>query len=39
MKRILVRHRSLADAVAACNAGIEKFNAEIREINARNAKQ
>jgi hypothetical protein len=34
-----LRHMSLADAIAACNAGIEKYNAEIREINARNAKQ
>jgi hypothetical protein len=32
-----LRHKSLADAIAACNAGIEKYNAEIREMNARNA--
>jgi hypothetical protein len=31
-----LRHRSLAQALAACNASIEKFNAEVREINARN---
>lgn len=33
-----LRHKSLADAIAACNAVIDKYNAEIREINARNAK-
>lgn len=34
-----LRHKSLADAVAACNDNIENYNAEIRKINARNAKQ
>jgi hypothetical protein len=32
-----LRQKSLADAVASCNASIEKYNAEIRELNARNA--
>jgi len=32
-----LRHKSLADAVAACNDNIEKYNAEIREMRARNA--
>ncbi len=33
----VLRHKSLADVVAACNNSIEKYNAEIREMNARNA--
>jgi hypothetical protein len=32
-----LRHKSLADAVTACNNSIDKYNAEIREMNARNA--
>jgi hypothetical protein len=39
LRECALRQRSLADAVAACNDSIEKYNAEIREINARNAKQ
>jgi len=31
-----LRHRSLVQALAGCNESIEKFNAEVREINARN---
>jgi hypothetical protein len=38
-KACALRHKSLAETVVACNASIEKYNAEIREINARNAKQ
>jgi hypothetical protein len=34
-----LRQKTLAGAVADCNDRIEKYNAEIREINARNAKQ
>jgi hypothetical protein len=32
-----LRHKSLAELVTACNASIEKYNAEIRELNKRNA--
>ena len=32
-----LRHKSLADTIAGCNSSIEKYNAEIRELNARNA--
>jgi hypothetical protein len=32
-----LRQRSLAALVADCNDTVEKYNAEIREINARNA--
>jgi hypothetical protein len=32
-----LRHKSLADAIAACNDKIEKYNTDIREMNARNA--
>ncbi len=39
LRECALRHKSLAGVVAACKDGIEKFNAEIREINARNAKQ
>jgi len=31
------RHKSLADAIAACNDSIDRYNAEIGDINARNA--
>ena len=34
-----LRHKGLVDVVASCNASIEKYNAEIREINARNARE
>jgi hypothetical protein len=32
-----LRQRSLAALIADCNDTVEKYNAEIREINARNA--
>jgi hypothetical protein len=32
-----LRHKSLADAITVCNDNIEKHNADIRELNARNA--
>ena len=34
-----LKHKNHAEALAACNASIEKYNAEIREIKARNAAQ
>jgi hypothetical protein len=37
LRACALRHKSLADAIAACNSSIDRFNAEIREINARNA--
>jgi len=33
------RQKTLAATIAECNSNIDKYNAEIREINARNAKQ
>ena len=37
LRACALRHKSLAEAVAACNSSIDKYNAEIRAINARNA--
>jgi hypothetical protein len=34
-----LRQKNLAALVAACNASIEKYNTEIRELNARHAAQ
>ncbi len=39
LKECALRQRSLAQAIAACNDSIDRYNAEIREMNARNAKQ
>ena len=39
LNECVLRHKSLVDVVTACNENIEDYNAEIREINARNAKQ
>jgi hypothetical protein len=38
LKACALRQKTLADAIAECNAVIDKYNAEIRELNARNAK-
>jgi hypothetical protein len=37
LKACALGHKSLAEAIAACNDSIEKYNGEIRELNARNA--
>ena len=37
LRKCVLRHKSLADAIAACNDSIEKHNADIRALNARNA--
>ena len=37
LRACTLRHKSLADAIAACNDSIEKYNVEIRDLNARNA--
>ncbi|MFW2373816.1 MAG: hypothetical protein ACN4GM_11900 [Gammaproteobacteria bacterium] len=39
LNECVLRHKSLADAVTACNENIENYNAEIRKINDRNAKR
>jgi hypothetical protein len=39
LKACALRQRSLAAALTDCNGSIDKYNADIREINARNAKQ
>lgn len=39
LKACALRQKTLAATIAECNASIDKYNAEIREINARNAKQ
>lgn len=36
-KACALRHKALAELVASCSDSIDKYNAEIREINARNA--
>jgi hypothetical protein len=33
LRACALRHKSLADAIAACNSNIDRFNAEIRDIN------
>lgn len=37
LRACALRHKSLAEAITACNSGIDKFNAEIRDINARSS--
>jgi len=37
LRECALRHKSLADAMTVCNDNIEKHNADIRELNARNA--
>ena len=37
LRACALRHKSLADTITVCNGSIDKYNAEIREINARNA--
>ena len=39
LRACALRQKSLAEAITECTARIEKYNAEIREFNARNAKQ
>jgi hypothetical protein len=37
LRECALRHKSLADAITDCNSRIDKYNADIREYNARNA--
>jgi len=37
LRECALRQKSLADAITVCNENIEKHNADIRELNARNA--
>lgn len=37
LRACALRHKSLADAIADCNSRIDKYNADIREYNTRNA--
>ena len=39
LRACALKHKSLADAMADCKARIDNYNAEIRELNARNAKR
>ncbi len=39
LRACALRHKSLAESIADCKVRIENYNTEIREINARNAKQ
>lgn len=38
LRACALRHQSLAESIADCKARIAKYNADIRELNARNAK-
>jgi hypothetical protein len=39
LKACALRHKQLAETIAECNGSIDRYNHEIREINAAHAKQ
>jgi len=39
LRACALRQKTLAQTIAECNSRIDKYNAEIKEINARNAAQ
>lgn len=39
LRACALRHKQLAETIAECNGSIDRYNLEIREINAANAKQ